>query len=109
MNYTENLSLKLPENSDIFDISDLNGNMEKLDKTIGTMAGGIKSVKCTAEEYSALTPDPNTVYYVVDGNKITQYLGSVKLTSGSAPAAAVLSADGLIGAFGNATKVEEEN
>ena len=109
MNYTENLSLKLPERSDIFDISDINGNMEKLDETIGTMAGGIKSVKCTAEEYSALTPDPNTVYYVVDGDKVTQYLGSAKLSTGNYPAEAVLSADGLIGAFGNATKVEEEN
>ncbi|MBS7398222.1 MAG: BppU family phage baseplate upper protein [Ruminiclostridium sp.] len=71
--------------------------------------GGASIKICTAEEYSALTPDPNTVYYVVDGDKITQYLGTAKLTSGSAPAAAVLSADGLIGAFGNATKVEEEN
>lgn len=104
MKYTEKLSLKLPDNSDIFDISDINGNMEKLDETIGTMAGGIKSVKCTAEEFSALTPDPNTVYYAVDDNgKVTQYLGAAKLTSGSDPAAAVLSADGVSGMVGAAS------
>ncbi|MGN0633908.1 MAG: hypothetical protein ACI4JW_08565 [Oscillospiraceae bacterium] len=106
MKYTENLSLKLPESSDIFDISDLNDNMEKLDETIGTMAGGIKSVKCTAEEYSALTPDPNTVYYVVDGGKVTQYLGSAKLSTGSAPAEAIVCVDGADIIFG-ATKEEE--
>lgn len=108
MKYTENLSLKLPENSDIFDISDINGNMEKLDETIGTMAGGIKSVKCTAEEYTALTPDPNTVYYVVDGDKITQYLATAKLTAGSIPAEASVTADGITGTAANATKIEEE-
>lgn len=109
MRYTEKLSLKMPENSDIFDISDINDNMEKLDETIGAMAGGIKSVKCTAAEYTAMTPDPNTVYYAVDDNgKVTQYLGAAKLTSGSTPtAASVLTTAAPLGETGHFESMEE--
>lgn len=109
MKYTENLSLKLMEDTDPFDAADLNDNMEKLDETVGSMAGGIKSLKCTAEQYSALTPDPNTVYYVVDGSKVTQYLGDVKLTSGTVSAgSATVMADGTAQAVSGAAQTIEE-
>lgn len=70
--------------------------------------GGLSFVNCTQEEYDALeSPDQNTVYYAVDENgKVTQYLGSAKLTLGSAPAEAIVCANGAGIIFG-ATKEEE--
>lgn len=38
----------------------------------------------TKEEYDSITPDENTVYYVVDGEKIIQYIGDIKLVTGTA-------------------------
>jgi hypothetical protein len=42
--------------------------------------GGLKFVSCTANTYAGLTPDSNTVYYVSDQEKVTQYLGSVEIS-----------------------------
>ncbi|MCD7742232.1 MAG: hypothetical protein LUI06_08515 [Ruminococcus sp.] len=59
--------------------------------------GALSLVKCTQTEYEALTPDSDTLYYVTDaqGGTVTQYLGSVKLTSGSTPSNANLYTAGL--------------
>lgn len=36
------------------------------------------------EEYDSTTHDSNTIYYVQDGDKISQYIGDVKLVTGTA-------------------------
>ena len=57
-------------------------------------------------EYDLITPDPNTVYYVTDGSKVTQYLGGVKLTAGNVPTESIVCVNGVDVIFG-AIKEEE--
>ena len=53
-------------------------------QAIETRLGGLSFCKLTKAEYDALTTkDANTVYYVVDSSKITQYLGSVEVAGGT--------------------------
>lgn len=86
-------------------MSQMYGKLSELTQRLG--AASIKI--CTAEEYSALTPDPNTVYYVTDGSKVTQYLGGVKLTSGTVSAgSATVMADGTAQAVSGAAQTIEE-
>ena len=86
-------------------MSQMYGKLSELTQRLG--AASIKI--CTAEEYSALTPDPNTVYYVADGSKVTQYLGDVKLTSGTVSAgSATVMADGTAQAVSGAAQTMEE-
>ena len=70
--------------------------------------GTLSFVKCTQAVYDAIeTPDPNIIYYAVDDNgKVTQYLGSAKLTSGNAPVEAIVCVNGIDVIFG-AVKEEE--
>jgi hypothetical protein len=53
--------------------------------TLAANMGGMKLVLISQSDYDDLeAPDSKTVYYVVDENgKVTQYLGAVKLSSGS--------------------------
>lgn len=86
-------------------MSQMYGKLSELTANLG----GLKIKKCTAEEYSALTPDPNTVYYVTDGSKVTQYLGDVRLTSGTVSAgSATVMADGTAQAVSGAAQTIEE-
>jgi hypothetical protein len=53
-------------------------------QAIETRLGGLSFCKLTKAEYDVLTTkDAKTVYYVVDGSKITQYLGSVEVAGGT--------------------------
>lgn len=45
--------------------------------------GGMQILKLTKEEYESIEHNSDTIYYVVDGDKITQYVGDSKLTSGA--------------------------
>ena len=69
----------------------------------------VKIKKMIKAEYDLITPDPNTVYYVVDGSKVTQYLGEVKLTSGTVSAGSTtVMADGTAQAVSGAAQTIEE-
>lgn len=46
--------------------------------------GDISIKKITKEEYDSIEHDSNTIYYVVDGDKIVQYIGDSKLATGTA-------------------------
>lgn len=51
---------------------------------INAMLNGLSFIRMSKADYEALpTVDPNTIYYVVDGNKITQYMGDAQLSSGT--------------------------
>lgn len=60
----------------------------------------VKIKKMIKAEYDLIVPDPNTVYYVVDGNKVTQYLGDVKLTAGNVPTESIVCVNGVDVIFG---------
>lgn len=51
--------------------------------SIKNQLGDIAIKKITKEEYDSTEHDSNTIYYVQDGDKIVQYFGDTKLTSGS--------------------------
>lgn len=90
MTQTTNYNLNKFESSDTVEsaVSGLNSNMDTLDNAFG----GMKLRKLTQAEYDALTvKDPNTLYTVVDGSKVTLYLGEIKLKSGSGSAGALTS------------------
>lgn len=54
--------------------------------------GGMKLRKLSKSEYEALAAkDPDTLYTVTDGDSVTQYLGEIKLKSGSGSAGALTS------------------
>ena len=54
--------------------------------------GGMSLKLMTREEYEALTPKSSTTLYTVtDGNSITQYLGEIRLKSGTGSAGALTS------------------
>lgn len=72
---------------------------------------GLSFIKLTKAAFDALTvKDVNTIYYVVDNDKITQYVGNTKLTSGTAAGDAIpyLLNSALTGFVGNATTVPGE-
>lgn len=48
--------------------------------TIGSTTGNLKYSTLTSTEYSALTPDADTMYRLTDTNEV--YLGTIKLTGG---------------------------
>ena len=75
---------------------------------LGGLTGAVSFKRLSQADYDALGEyDAATVYYAVDDNgKVTQYLGSAKLSTGSAPAEAIVCADGADIIFG-ATKEEE--
>lgn len=86
---------------------------ENLDylKQNGGGGGGLSFVKLTKEEYDAIVvKDPNTIYYVVDGDKIVQYMGNTEMTSGviTGNTTRYLMTPALVGFVGNATTVPEE-
>ena len=70
-NYTTNLNLKKPADSDTYDIADFNGNMDTLDAKIGAVGNtSLQSQVTTLREsvsptLSALTPIQNQ-YYEID-------------------------------------------
>ena len=54
---------------------------------LASYLGGMKLRKLTQTEYDALSvKDPDTLYTVTDGSKVTQYLGETELKSGSVTA-----------------------
>lgn len=72
---------------------------------------GLSFIKLTKAAFDALTvKDSNTIYYVIDDNKITQYVGNTKLTSGTAAGDAIpyLLNSALTGFVGNAATVPGE-
>lgn len=44
--------------------------------------GGMQILKISKSDFDNIEHDPNTIYFVVDGDKITQYIGDSKLSSG---------------------------
>lgn len=44
--------------------------------------GGMQILKISKEDYDSIEHDPNTIYYVFDGDKVIQYLGDSKLSTG---------------------------
>ena len=102
MKATTNYQLKLPEGTDNFSeaLPDaFNFNANKLDSVVKTVENSLLSLSmnvgtalnnsnisfkiCTQAEYDELTEhNATTVYYVSDGDKVTQYLGDIKMTAG---------------------------
>jgi hypothetical protein len=62
--------------------------MPEMASAIGALKenqGGVSLRVLTKSDYDALeSHDSATVYYVIDGNKISQYLGDTKLSAGTA-------------------------
>ena len=86
MTTTENYGLKKPEANDIYGDFVPGIFAENMDK-ISAAFGGMKLRKLTQTEYDALSvKDPDTLYTVTDGSKVTQYLGETELKSGSVTA-----------------------
>jgi hypothetical protein len=53
-------------------------------KAISDQLGDTSIKIISKEEYDSIEHDANTIYYVRDGGKITQYIGDIKLTVGTA-------------------------
>lgn len=53
-------------------------------KAISDQLGDTSIKIISKEEYDSIVHDENTIYYVRDGDKIIQYIGNVKLTTGTA-------------------------
>lgn len=51
--------------------------------SIKNQVGDISIKKISKEEYDSITPDENTIYYVIDGDKVIQYFGGTKIGTGS--------------------------
>lgn len=51
-------------------------------QTLGQL-GGVSIKIVSKAEYDSIEHDSNTIYYVQDGDKVVQYLGDAKLTSGA--------------------------
>lgn len=45
--------------------------------------GGMQILKLTKDEYESIEHNSDTIYYVTDGEKVTQYIGNSKMTSGT--------------------------
>lgn len=76
---------------------------------INAMLGGLSFEKISKADFDEIsTKDPNTIYYVYDtSNKITQYVGDTKLSSGTFAGNGVLMlSDVLHGELVNATEAE---
>ena len=52
-------------------------------KAISDQLGDTSIKIISKEEYDSIEHDANTIYYVRDGDKIIQYIGDVKLVTGS--------------------------
>lgn len=64
--------------------------------------------KISAADFKSLTArSDNTVYYVTDKDKVEQYIGDTKLSSGALPQTAAVSAHGITGGIGAAAKNDE--
>lgn len=61
----------------------------------------------TKEEYDSITHDANTIYYVRDGDKIIQYIGDVKLGTGSLSGGIVYISQSIPSTIVNVEEVEE--
>jgi hypothetical protein len=70
--------------SDNYDVV-TKGYVDRAIENIENNVSDLTLVRISQEEYNALeSPDENTVYYVInDSEKITQYLGSIKLSGGT--------------------------
>lgn len=65
-------------------------------------------IELTQEEYDELDPpNPNTLYLVVKGNTVIQYLGNVKIGSGVAGGNTIIKTNGGIAIAGNMTEVTQ--
>lgn len=53
-------------------------------KAISSQLGDTTIKIISKEEYDSIEHDANTIYYVRDGDKIIQYIGDVKLVTGTA-------------------------
>lgn len=53
-------------------------------KALSAQLGSITIKIISKEEYDSTTHGSNTIYYVQDGDKIVQYVGDVKLATGTA-------------------------
>ena len=76
-------------------------------KAISAQLGDISIKKITKEEYDSIEHDTNTIYYVVDGDKIIQYIGDVKLGTGSQSGGIVYISQSIPSLIGNVESSEE--
>lgn len=76
-------------------------------KAISEQLSDISIKKITKEEYDSITPDENTIYYVIDGGKIVQYIGDVKLGTGSQSGGIVYISQSIPSFIGNVEEVED--
>lgn len=69
--------------------------------------GNISIKKITKEEYDSITPDENTIYYVIDGDKVIQYFGDAKIGTGSQSGGIVYISQSIPSFIGNVEEVTE--
>lgn len=71
-------------------------------QTLGQL--GDASIKIVSKaEYDSTEHESNTIYYVQDGDKIVQYVGDTKLTSGSIAGVSSLAGQAIRAIVGTAT------
>lgn len=58
------------------------GSAQEIARKAVSDLGGMQILKIFKSDYDSIEHDPNTIYFVVDGDKITQYIGDSKLSSG---------------------------
>lgn len=51
--------------------------------SIKNQIGNVTIKIISKEEYDSIEHDTNTIYYVIDGDKIIQYIGDTKLVTGT--------------------------
>lgn len=108
MRNTENLGLALPDQDDLFDIGDINGNSEIIDAAFG----GVTMRALTQQEYDAMTEHgENTLYVAHDGDTTKLYIGDTPITGGGGTLTAgetLILQPGELGTAGTVTEIEEE-
>lgn len=65
--------------------------------------GGASIKIISKAEYDSIEHDSNTIYYVQDGDKVVQYFGDTKLTSGSIAGVSSLTGRAIKSIIGIAT------
>lgn len=71
-------------------------------QALGQLGGASINI-ISKEEYDSIEHDSNTIYYVQDGDKIVQYLGDAKLTSGAIAGVSSLTGQAIRSIIGIAT------
>lgn len=76
-------------------------------KAISDQLGDTRIKIINKEEYDSIEHDANTVYYVRDGDKIIQYIGDIKIGTGSQSGNIVYISRSIPSFIGNVEEVTE--